>query len=277
MTIKELLIEGSNKLKEEKIEEPILSVRILLSFLLNKPKEYLVINDKEEVEEEILKKFEENILKLINGVPIQYITNKQEFMKLNFYVNESVLIPRADTEILVEEVINICKNMKKDEIKILDLCTGSGAIAISLAKYVENVNIYASDISKNALEVAEKNARKNNVKVDFIESNLFENIEEKFDIIVSNPPYIRTDEILILEKNVQNEPKIALDGGEDGLMFYKKITEESINYLNKNGYLCFEIGFDQKKQVEEIAQKYYNKIYSKKDLSENDRIVVAQM
>ena len=199
-------------------------------------------------------------------------------MKLNFFVDENVLIPRPDTEILVEEVIKIAKKTKAK--KILDLCTGSGAIAVSLAKYLGDVEITAIDISSKSLQIAIKNAKSNQVedKITFIESDLFSNItDDKYDIIVSNPPYIRKDVINTLTKEVQKEPKIALDGGEDGLEFYRKIVCESDKYLKFRGYLCLEIGFDQKNDVINIInnERKYVGTYCKKDLYDNDRIVVT--
>ena len=170
------------------------------------------------------------------------------------------------------------KEMCKTNIKILDLCTGSGAIAVSLAKNIENADVVASDISQKALEIANKNSILNNVEINFIHSDLYENIKEKFNMIVSNPPYIRTEVIKELSKEVQKEPHIALDGGEDGLKFYKKIIEESKQLLENNGYLLLEIGFDQRKDVIELLEKNnYKNIYFKKDLGSNDRIVVAQI
>ena len=277
MNIKENINYAIKKLKESKIEEPLLTAKILLSFFLGVTKEYLIINQEESVMEEVVQKYKIAIDKIIKGCPIQYITQNQEFMKLNFYVNEDVLIPRADTEILVEEVIKYAKTINKEKINILDLCTGSGAIGISLAKYISNSFVTMSDISIEALEVARINAKNNNVenKTRIIKSNLFENIQGKFDIIASNPPYIEREEISKLDINVQNEPVIALDGGIDGLDFYRKIADNANNYLNENGLLFLEIGYNQKESVTNIIEnsKKYINAECIKDLSGNDRVV----
>ncbi len=280
MTIKETLRKGMIQLKTGNVTEPNLKARLIMQYILNKPRQYLIIYDDQVLTLRQEVDYFKAIKRLINGEPIQHITHQQEFMKLSFFVNEDVLIPRPDTEILVEEVIKIAKKIKAKN--ILDMCTGSGAIAVSLAKYLDNVEITAVDISTKTLNVAKKNAKNNEVenKITFIESNLFENIvNEKYDIIVSNPPYIKKDVIKTLNKEVQKEPKIALDGGYDGLDFYRKITHQSEEYLKFNGYLCFEIGYDQKKDVIKIIndERKFTGTYSKKDLCDNDRIVVTRL
>ncbi len=280
MTIKELLNQAVIMLKNENIDAPKNKARILLQSTLKKSREYLMIYDNKEIENNERDKYIRNVKRLILGEPLQYITGKQEFMKLNFLVTKDVLIPRADTEILVENVIKLAENIPNPV--ILDLCTGSGAIAVSLAKYIRNVHICAVDISSKALQIAKKNAELNGVKnnIEFVESNLFDKIKEKkFDIIVSNPPYIETNTIKTLPKDVQNEPKIALDGGKDGLDFYRKISENGYKFLNRQGYLCLEIGYNQKIKVKEILekQKRYININCLKDLCENDRVIVAQI
>lgn len=280
MTISELIKKGMIELKNGNIEEPKLKARLLMQYVLNKSRQYVIVNDREELDNIKEKQYLEEIKILKKGVPIEHITHQKEFMKLSFFVDKNVLIPRQDTEILVEEVINIAK--KNNAKKILDLCTGSGAIAVSLAKYLPQAEITAIDISNEALKIAKKNAISNNVEnqITFISSDMFTNLNEgKFDIIVSNPPYIKTNVIKNLDIQVQNEPYIALDGGKDGLDFYKKIINESYQYLKYNGYLCLEIGFDQKIDVIELIEntESFTGTYSKKDLFDNDRIIVTRL
>lgn len=278
MTIKEILSRGMVILKGNNIDSPKLKARLLLQYILKKPRQYLIVYDNKEVEKKQQWEYFVNIDKLTKGVPLQHITHHQEFMKMDFYVDENVLIPRPDTEILVEEAIKIAKKMNKP--KILDLCTGSGAIAIAMAKNVPEAEVYGIDISAKALEVAKRNSKELEAKVKFIKSNLFEEIQKKkFDIIVSNPPYIKKNDLKCLSQEVKNEPELALDGGIDGLDFYRKITSKAIEYLKFGSYLCFEIGFDQKDEVVDIinSQEHYTNTYFKKDLGGNDRVVVTQV
>ena len=278
MNIRQIIEKGAIELKINGIEMPKTKARMLIQFILNKPRQYIIVNDQKNLEKETEETYFKCIDMLKQGMPIEHITHQKEFMKLNFYVDENVLIPRQDTEILVEEVIDIAKKIKAK--KILDLCTGSGAIAVSLAKYIDNCEVTALDISPKALEIAKLNAKNNEVenKITFIESDIFENLPlEKYDIIVSNPPYIKKEIIKTLNKDVQREPRIALDGGNDGLDFYRKIIKEAYEYLKFKGYLCLEIGYDQKEDVIQLINqedKYIN-TYSKKDLFGNDRIVVT--
>ena len=215
-----------------------------------------------------------------DGEPYAYLIGEKEFMKLNFKVNEYTLIPREDTEILVQKAIDIARQNCNDnkKIEILDMCTGSGCIAISLAKYIKYAYVDAVDVSEKALEIARENAEMNNVKVNFIQSDLFENIEKKYDIIVSNPPYIALDDISNLQNEIKHEPILALNGGYDGLDFYRKISKESKNYLKDNGVLLFEIGFNQGQDVSSILNyNDYKNIEITKDLSGNDRVVCASL
>ena len=280
MTIKQALIKGVTVLKLGKISTPKLKARLLLQYVLKKPRQYLIVYDNQKLTEKEEQDYLRYIELLTQGEPIEHITHQKEFMKLNFYVDENVLIPRQDTEILVEEVIKIAKKIKAK--KILDLCTGSGAIAVSLAKYLENIQLTALDISRKALDIAIANAKNNQVqeKITFVESNLFQALgKERYDIIVSNPPYIRREELLTLDREVRKEPRLALDGGDDGLDFYRKIIEQGYEYLKYGGYICLEIGFDQKEEVMQIIKdkKQYMGTYCKKDLYDNDRVIVTRL
>ena len=280
MTIKQALIKGVTILKLEKISTPKLKARLLLQYVLKKPRQYLIVYDNQKLTDKEKEEYLKYIELLTQGEPIEHITHQKEFMKLNFYVDENVLIPRPDTEVLVEEVMKIAKKIKAK--KILDLCTGSGAIAVSLAKYLENTQLTALDISGKALDIAIANAKNNHVqdKITFVESNLFENLgQEKYDIIVSNPPYIRRKEIEALDKEVRKEPRLALDGGEDGLEFYRRIIDEGYAYLKYGGYICLEIGYDQKEEVMQLieAEKQYSGTYCKKDLYDHDRVIVTKL
>ena len=270
MNIKKALQMANIKLNEKNISEPIIKSRILLSDILKVRKEDLIIKEQTELTECEEKIFFASIEKLCDNIPLQYITGKQEFMGNTFIVNENVLIPRQDTEVLVEETI------KNAESSILELCTGSGIIAISIAKMCINTQITATDISEKALEVAKENARKLGVNIRFIQSDLFKNVHGKYDLIVSNPPYIETETIQKLEMQVQKEPFIALNGGKDGLHFYREIVKDAYKYLNKNGKLCLEIGYNQKNNVIQILKEKYSEIRCIKDLSGNDRVIICK-
>lgn len=272
MKINEVLEYGSKKLNSLYADARNMSKQ-LLAFILEKDTTYLKIHIDEDIQNDKVEKYKIAINELIEGRPLQYITHSQGFMGLNFYVDEDVLIPQPDTEILVEEVIHILKDMEKPS--ILDLCTGSGAIAVSIKKYIKDSLIDATDISEAALRVAKYNAKNNDVDINFIQSDLFENIDEIYDLIVSNPPYIKTAIIETLPKEVRNEPYIALDGGKDGLKFYTKIISKAKEHLKPNGYLALEIGFDQKNEVIKLLKNNgYVEIYSLKDYGNNDRVVV---
>ena len=261
MTISQILNEINKKIDYENSE-------ILLQFVLNCNKNFLIVNKDNDISKENVELIKKYVNQIIEGKPIQYITNYQYFFENKFYVNEDVLIPQPDTEVLVEKAIEIIKKEKVK--KVLDLCTGSGAIAISIKKQCQNVDMVASDISDKALEVAEKNAKnildKNN-RIEFVKSDLFSNIKGKFDLIVSNPPYIETEIIKDLDKAVQREPIIALDGGDDGLFYYKKIREKIDNYLE--GTLLLEIGYNQKESISNI----FEGCVCYKDYGNNDRII----
>lgn len=277
MNLKEILKYGKEELIKDNIEDASIIAKELAEHIFKITRAQMIANNDMEFSKDQTDNYINSIKKISTGIPIQYITNNQEFMNLNFYVDENVLIPQPDTETLVEEVIN---EYKEKKCEILDLCTGSGAIAISLAKYINESNIVASDISMKALQIAKLNAEKNLVrkKIEFIESDMFNKIyKDDFDIIVSNPPYIKTKVIEELDKQVKNEPYIALDGGADGLKFYKIIIENAYKYIKNEGKVFLEIGYDQKNELINLFKEnnHYENIYSKKDLGGNDRIIVA--
>ena len=274
MKIKELKRIGIKKLEDNNIDDVMFKADKLLQYVLNMNKTDLLINENNLVDANLEEKYLVLIDEIIQGKPLQYITNSQEFMKLNFYVDENVLIPQPDTEILVEKAIDIIKKSKN--ISILDLCTGSGAIAVSIKKYMKNATVCASDISKKALEIAKLNAKNNDTDIHFIESDMFENIKNiEFDLIVSNPPYIETKELKRLPKDVQNEPRLALDGGEDGLTYYRIIRDEGYKFLKNNGVILLEIGYNQNKTVVDLFKENnnYKNIEIYKDLSNIDRVI----
>lgn len=278
MKLKELIEYGKRELGKD-FEDSSIIIKLLSESILGIKKEKIVIKSEESIDNEKVIEFKAAIEKVKCGTPVQYIIGKQEFMKLDFYVDENVLIPQPDTEILVQEVI---KHYQEKECKILDLCTGSGAIGVSLAKYIEKAKVVVSDISMKALQIAKLNAERNLVrkKMEFIESDMFEKIADTdFDVIVSNPPYIKTDVIEGLSLQVQNEPHLALDGGKDGLDFYKNIISNAYKHLKNDGKIFLEIGYDQREEVENILMesKNYKNTYSVKDLGNNDRVIVSEV
>jgi len=281
MTIRDIIIKYSKEL--EKISDtPRLDVELFLQKVLGGvDRIYIHMNLNKEITQEQYDEFIEYINDRVNGRPVAYIVENREFMGLDFFVKEGVLIPRPDTETLVEEIIDLCKN-KDEEINILDIGTGSGAITVSLAKYIENSKVMSFDISDIPLEVGKINAINNGVdnKIEFVKSDVFSAIKDKenqFDVIVSNPPYIPKKDIETLHTQVKDyEPYNALEGGDDGLEFYRKITEESVDYLKKGGILAYEVGHDQAEDVSDIMKFHgYDKIYKKKDIQGIDRVVIG--
>ena len=282
MNISEALSSGYNLLKEAQIESYIIDTQLLLSRVLNVDKLYLIMNRNEELSKEIEVKFEELLKKRKEKMPIAYILNDVEFMGLHYYVKEGVLIPRPDTEILVEECLTIIKN---NQLKtICDMCCGSGAIGLAIGKHMEDTRVCLYDISDTAIEVSSRNQeilglerRTNIIKSDLFERPLKEKM--KFDMIVSNPPYIEEHIIPTLMEDVKNyEPHLALSGGPDGLEFYRRICEDGKELLNPSGYMCFEIGYNQEQETKELLRENgFIDIYSLRDLGGNFRVVIGKL
>jgi len=270
MTYREAYDKGRKSIVSDEAD---IEAAILLEFVCNTERGDLFSHPERLLSEDEEKKYFSLIERRNGKEPVQYITGKTYFYGLEFFCDKSVLIPRFDTEVLVEEVI---KRAPKNS-ELLDLCTGSGCIAICVKHEREDIAVSASDISKEALLVAEKNKDRYNLDIKLIRSDLFENIDKKFDIIVSNPPYIPTKVISGLEDKVKDfEPKGALDGGEDGLDFYKVIAKEAVNYLKDESILIMEIGFDQGEDVSDILHDNgYKNIEVIKDLNGLDRVVYA--
>lgn len=282
MEINQLLKIGADMIADRKYGNPVLEATMVLESLLDVDRIYIYTHGKEQICDDIVDKFLELMKIRATGYPIQYILKEKEFMGLKFYIEEGVLIPRPDTEILVEYILKYVDiNYQNKSINILDLGIGSGAIALSIAHYKRHINVYGADNSDTAMKVANINRERfdlDNVKL--YKGNLFQGVEElgiKFHIIASNPPYISSEEIQTLQEEVKNfEPMAALDGGEDGLDFYRKIIPESKKYLEKDGLLIFEIGCEQGKDVSKLLlNEDFRDIEVLKDLQGLDRVVLG--
>ncbi len=270
----EALTYGKQILAEAGIVEAALDAWYLLEYVCKIDKAHYYLHYEDEMEEEQLQTYEMMVKKRAERIPLQYITGTQEFMGLEFKVNPHVLIPRQDTEILVETTLGVLH----PGMRVLDLCTGSGCIIISLMHFAKELTGVGSDISKQALLTARENAKANQVNVDWVRSDLFANIAGTYDVIVSNPPYIPTGVIETLMPEVRDfEPVEALDGQEDGLFFYDRIIKESGEFLNAGGYLLFEIGHDQGEAVSAMMkQAGFEKIRVIRDLSGLNRVVCGR-
>ncbi len=275
MTNRELLEKGIDILKAEKIEDARLDAWYLFSEVFHMNRTQYFMKQSEPACGKPAETFLRYIEKRKKHMPYQYIIGKQTFMGIDFYVNQSVLIPRQDTEILVEEVLKIVK----DKMEVLDLCTGSGCILISLMMQGILLKGTASDLSEEALQVAKRNADVYHKKIRFVKSDLFQDIKGSFDIIVSNPPYISTEEIKGLMEEVKAfEPHMALDGKEDGYYYYRNIIEESRSFLKEGGFLFFEIGCNQAEAVIECMERFhFSDVTVKKDLAGLDRVVFGHI
>jgi len=282
MNIGEALVKAYEILKEVKIDSYLLDSQLLLSEVLNKDKLFIMLNRDFNLNKKQEEKFSRLIQLRKSKMPVKYITGKCEFMGLDFIVKPGVLIPRPDTEILVEEVIKHLN--EKAYTRVCDVCSGSGAIGIAIAEFIKDAVVTLYDISKDSIAVAKLNIERFNLSKrvnagcgDLLHEAIVEN--KRFQVVVSNPPYIREAIIPTLMEDVKNyEPYIALSGGKDGLEFYRRITKESILVLEKGGLLAFEIGYDQKEEVVDILLKSgFKNIECIKDLSGNDRVVKATL
>lgn len=275
MTLREALTLGKDLLNKAKIEEYETDAWLLLEGACGCTRNDLYLRGNEPLTEEKENVYKKYLEKRTMRIPVQHILGVQCFMGLDFMVTPDVLCPRLDTEVLVEEAL---KRLKAGS-SILDMCTGSGCIILSLLHYGKDFAGTAADLSEKALEVAKQNAEKLQKNCTFIHSDLFENIEGKFDGIISNPPYIATKEIETLEPEVRvHEPMMALDGMEDGLFFYRKIVSASVNYLNPDGWLMFEIGYDQGEAVSEMMKTAgFVQVEVIRDLAGLDRVVIGKL
>lgn len=274
MKIKEALIEGRDYLKDLEYTYPIYETRRILSDLLNKDLSYLVSHDEDLLDSKIENKYFEILEKRQKGIPLQYILGEEDFYGRTFKVIEGVLIPRQDTEISVKKILNIIENNQINN--MLEIGCGTGIVSISV-DLESSVDVTAVDISEKAIENTKINKEKLNSKIKIIKSDLFSNINEKFDLIYSNPPYIKSKEIENLQVEVRDyEPRLALDGGEDGLFFYRSIIKSSPEFLNHKGFLVFEIGYDEAEDICNLMKdKFEVEVY--KDLNNLDRVVVGQL
>ena len=277
MNIENILIEGTNTLKQSCVSNPQLDCEILLSNSINKDKKYIILNPKQILNDGQLSDFKSLIEKRKKGEPIAYLINKKEFWNNEFFVNKDVLIPRPDTELIVEEVLKIYS--KNTHLQVLDIGTGSGCILLSILK--ERKYFYGTgiDISKKSINVSKFNAKKLNLenRVKFFHSSVDNFTIGKYDLIVSNPPYIELVSLKYLEKDIVNfEPKLALSGGFDGFSKIRKVINKANYLIKKNGKFILEIGFNQKNKVKEILKQegfYINKAV--RDYGNNDRCIIS--
>lgn len=295
LLVKEMLTMGEKQLMDSDIADATCDCKILYCYMMDIPFSKIILEYQEVLQDRLCDKYFELIDRRSKGEPVQYIMGSQEFMGLEFIVNENVLIPRQDTETLVEDALEIINtgtlrgedmDVKRKEWDILDLCTGSGAIGVSLARIANKVNVTCSDISEGAIKVAKENAQKHGVakSVKFEQGDLFKPFskhfrKQKFDMIISNPPYIKSSVIPTLQKEVcEHEPLSALDGGESGLDFHERIVSGVGGHLRKGGVLLLEIGHDQGEAVSGLLSRNgdFTSIRVLKDLANRDRIVFAK-
>lgn len=276
-TYKDALEYGKQRLLECEIEDANLDAWLLLEYVSGISRSWYFVHEDEEISENEIEKYQMLIEKRGKHIPLQQLTKEAYFYGMKFFVNENVLIPRQDTEVLVEQVLNLSKG--KEKLKLLDMCTGSGCILLALLANLKQASGTGVDLSEKALEVAQKNGRELGIEVSWIQSNLFDKVSGSYDIIVSNPPYIETSVIEGLMDEVKlYEPRMALDGTEDGLFFYREITMQAGKYLKNNGILAFEIGYNQGKAVSEFMKENgYKEVQVLQDLAGLDRVVTGRI
>lgn len=288
MNLRDALRSGAEMLKLANIETPAVDAGVMLCHVLKKDRAYLYAHGEQELIPGAEGEYRALLQRRALGEPVQYLTGYQEFMGLGFRVNSHVLIPRPDTEVLVETVITHAKTLpaRNGLVRILDMGTGSGCIAVSLAHYLPESVVTAVDISAGALSVAAANAENLGVKgrVTFLQSNLFEQMSQpmeyrkSFDIIVSNPPYIPEGDIPELQREVRGyEPRTALDGGPDGMDFYRELAAKGIEYLKEDGMLAFEVGYNQAEEVAETMKASFRNIEIVQDLAQINRVVIGRL
>ena len=286
MTYEEALREGMKILRAHEVPDEAVDAHLLLEHVTGMDRTRYFMRSRDEMPAEERKEYFRLIARRGERIPLQHLTGTQEFCGLEFRVSPDVLIPRQETELLVERSCSLLKDKDykdKENVRVLDMCTGSGCIAVSIVHLLAGqgvrVSMTASDISEKALAVAGENARRNGAEITFTQGDLFENTEGPFDLIVSNPPYIRTDVIPSLMPEVRgHDPLQALDGGADGLYFYREITRRAPQYLKEGGWLLFEIGSDQAPDVTLLMEQAgFKNITVRRDLSGLERIVEGRI
>lgn len=278
MKIYEALQWGERKLNEAEVDNPRWDGDLLLSYLLGGRRDQLYLERETVLSNEQWDAYQSLIERRSTREPLQYIVKNQEFMGLSFYVDERVLIPRADSEILIEKLLELKKLASKSATRIADLCTGSGALAVAIAHFCPESHVVGTDLSSAALEVARHNAEHNNVRVEWREGDFFEPIQgERWDWIVTNPPYIPEEAYPSLAAEIFKEPIMALVGAEDGLVFYRRLAEKAASLLSPEGKILMEIGYDQGQAVQELFQKQGFSTQVFKDYGGRDRVVYASV
>ena len=276
-TYKDALEYGKQRLLECEIEDANLDAWLLLEYVSGISRSWYFVHEDEEISENDIEEYQILIEQRGKHIPLQQLTKEANFYGMKYLVNENVLIPRQDTEVLGEQVLSLSKG--KENLKLLDMCTGSGCILLALLANLKQASGTGVDLSEKALEVAQRNGEELGIEISWVQSDLFDKVSGSYDIIVSNPPYIETSVIEGLMDEVKlYEPRMALDGTEDGLFFYREITMQAGKYLKNNGILAFEIGYNQGKAVSEFMKENgYEEVQVLQDLAGLDRVVTGRI